>query len=877
MSQLKPSLPEASLGRFAASAPAGFSYRPILVWAINDAMDPAATAKQLASFKASGYGGAMIMPWGQMPYAFMSDEWLDRVGEALAEARQQGLDVWIWDDWLYGSGPADGVLTNDPQYRAKTIKVALDVRVESGETIEAILPPRTVAAGCFPIDKFGNPTGLIQRIDARPGEHVSVPAAGRQRLVAVAWHYISGMQHTTRSHGPKPGEGLSDAECSISISDDPDVWSVDMLNPAAGIRYTELIHERYYSRFPEYFGNTIKGFFYDEPKASTLTPWTDGFADTFRARKGYDILDELVAVMTEYRMEDVCFNDWLRPEATRQADADYREVWTSLVAESFYGTIQSWCQAHGVIATGHPVGDGHPNGDYWLQDLFSSGGDYAKNMAFSDMPGADVVFGSIHIDQFSDAVRMAASRAATKGKARSMTESFAVFGHGLDVDQMRWVMENQLVRGVNTFFNKLSNYNRESFLHFHPPELSDFNPQIAHFGPLLHGRIERMARCANAGQRLPAVAVYAPGGNARRHELKPLAALEELARILTYARVEYDYLFDDDLPDLKPISGGFQTLGGATYATLVVPENACMDDTVSSVIKRLEADMPGAVYTCPADPEDDSRQRIADEIVTAYWKSNPLLGMAAGADGISGRMRFDEAGHQVWLLLNETSRNQTLEIKPHQPCTVLDIDPDTGEATLRVSCKEGETAAIPFASAQSRLLLIDPVGDLSSSIPSFPGKPTSCVRPAEWQVILPDGEVRGLNGDELPNWAELGLRGFSGSLRYRAHFDLDQKAETALLSLGEVCHGAHVYLDGEHVGDCAFAPFTLELGALAAGEHLLEIDVVNTLANQVFGDPDRLAGQVAAGGFRGTYEPIYGPRDRKKLRSGLFGPVEIHI
>lgn len=870
MSRAQDSSAATFIERFAASASTSFSYRPILVWAMNDAMDAATTAQQLASFQASGYGGVMIMPWGKLPYAFMSDEWLDRVAEILAEARRLGLDVWIWDDWLYGSGPADGVLTDDPQYRAKTIKVALDIRVESGEAIEVILPPRTVAVGHFPIDKFGSPAGLIQRIDARPGDHVSVPPAGRQRLVAVAWHHISGMQHTTRSHGPG-------GESSISISDDANVWSIDMLNPAAVARYVELIHERYYSRFSEYFGTTLKGFFYDEPKASTSTPWTERFAETFQRRKGYEICDELVAVMTEYRMEDVGFNDWLRPEATRRAEADYRDVWSSLVAESFYGTIQSWCHVHGVVATGHPVGDGHPNGDYWLQDLFSSGGDYAKNMAFSDMPGADVVFASIRIDQFSDAVRMAASRAATKGKPRAMTESFAVFGHGLDVDQMRWVMENQLVRGVNTFFCKLSNYNRESFLHFHPPELSDANPQIAYFGPSMNARIERLAQYTNAGHRLPSLAVYVPGGNARRHELEPLAALEALARKLTYSRVAYDYLFDDDLPELEPIPAGFRTSTGAIYTALVVPEAARPTDEAALMIDRLKAGMPETVFTWPVDSEDNARQHIANRLVSTYWAENPVVDMGSGADGVSGRMCFDDDGHQLWLLLNETSQDRMIEINAHRPCAVIDIDPDTGNAVLLSSCKVGELANIPFAPMQSRLLLIDPVGDLSKGVPALSPGSAKRIRPVDWQVALSGGDLCDLDGDVLPDWAELGLRGFSGCLRYRARFVIEKKTEAALLSLGEVCHGARAYLDGTLVGDCAFAPFTINLGPLEAGGHLLELDVVNTLANQVFGDPDRLAALVSAGEFRGTYEPVYGSRDRKKLRSGLFGPVEISL
>ena len=42
------------------------------------------------------------------------------------------------------------------------------------------------------------------------------------------------------------------------------------------------------------------------------------------------------------------------------------------------------------------------------------------------------------------------------------------------------------------------------------------------------------------------------------------------------------------------------------------------------------------------------------------------------------------------------------------------------------------------------------------------------------------------------------------------------------------------------MADAVFAPFTVDRGALDSGQHALEVRVLNTLENTVFGDPVRL-------------------------------------
>ena len=84
------------------------------------------------------------------------------------------------------------------------------------------------------------------------------------------------------------------------------------------------------------------------------------------------------------------------------------------------------------------------------------------------------------------------------------------------------------------------------------------------------------------------------------------------------------------------------------------------------------------------------------------------------------------------------------------------------------------------------------------------------------------------------------IRFFSGTVSYNMTFQWhdDGVGDSLLcLDLGEVCHLARVFLNGEDIGCCWKAPYRLLLsGRLREGNNTLEIRVTNTWANRLTGD-----------------------------------------
>ncbi|MFM1550115.1 MAG: glycosyl hydrolase [Lentisphaeria bacterium] len=869
------------------------TYRPILVWAMNDRMNEAESRRQLESFRQCGYGGVMVMPWGDLPYEFISDEWLDRVGEILGAAKELGMDVWIWDEWLFGSGPADGRVTSNKEYRAKTLKITVDMILEPGETAEFQLPERTEVCGIFAVDKHDNPVADLKILGRDANMPITVTADHRERLIVVGWQYTSGAQHTTRSHGMFLDPDVPEEVCNVYFCDDMDVWSVDMMKPEATRLYLQEIHEKYYDRFSDEFGKTLKGFFYDEPKASSRRPWTNDLLKRFEEIKGYDLHPYLIPMLFDHRMEGYSFNDELRPRKINEVEADYRDVWTSMLADGFYREIQLWCQEHGVIATGHPIGDNNIT----VAELLAGGGMYFKNMDYSDMPGVDIIWGLIAPGSFCDSTRLAGSRAAVHGKPQAMSESFSCFGHGVHLDQMRYVMENEIIRGVSKFFNKLTNYNREKSFYYHPPDLSDFNPIIKHYGHLLNDRIMRLSRVMFGGRAGETVGLFIPLQNYFRWDESMAEQLAALSEKLAYNQIEFDFLWDADIMNLQTREGKIVGPHGREYRSVLIPANAQMDDKLAEKLEGLQQGANGQIVWPFGPGESVSMEtqknlslanqatagqtavlpeKLADALEPYFnqcREEHPYFELLPPGIPIASRGRIAENGSYACLLLNEALHTVEVSLKSRVSGSLIEVDINTGEAFDLGNLEKDTEVDLTFVSSESKLLVVGTFND--STFPAPKSFDRAASLPLDnWRLKLPDEKEIEL-GSELPSWNELGWPAYTGFMRYRTEFTWQSDTAGALLDLGTVHYAATVWLDDERIGDCIFTPFHLRLDDLKQGDHVLELDVLNTQANAVFGSEERIDELTRKKAFKGTYAPIYKDLDLPKLRSGLFGPVKL--
>ncbi|MGO9689408.1 MAG: glycosylhydrolase-like jelly roll fold domain-containing protein, partial [Syntrophobacteraceae bacterium] len=152
--------------------------------------------------------------------------------------------------------------------------------------------------------------------------------------------------------------------------------------------------------------------------------------------------------------------------------------------------------------------------------------------------------------------------------------------------------------------------------------------------------------------------------------------------------------------------------------------------------------------------------------------------------------------------------------------------------------------------------------------------------------------------------ADAGVKYFSGKATYRKQLQVPPimlgTGRSLCLDLGEVQVMASVKLNGKNLGTLWKPPFRVDItGATRAGDNLLEITVVNLWPNRLIGDanlPDDCewnttrTGQTLkawpkwlledkpspTGRFTFSILRVW-PKDAPLLKSGLLGPVTLHV
>ncbi len=207
-------------------------------------------------------------------------------------------------------------------------------------------------------------------------------------------------------------------------------------------------HEKYYDRFGERFGKSLEGFFTDEPQYR-LSPWSFCFQEEFEKRYGYELLPVL----------PLLFFDESGYEAVR---SDYWEMVSELFRLNFIKQMYDWCTEHHCKLTGHMMNENNLH-----SQMKSTGGVMACYEYFHE-PGMD------HLGRKTDSPaqpKQVGSVAAQLGR-KTMTETFALCGWDVSLNELKWIAQWQYLNGVTSLCPHLQGYSlRGSRKRDYPPSL----------------------------------------------------------------------------------------------------------------------------------------------------------------------------------------------------------------------------------------------------------------------------------------------------------------------------------------------------------------------------------------------------------------------
>ena len=453
------------------------------------------------------------------------------------------------------------------------------------------------------------------------GERVAVPITSS----SIDWTAPAGkgdwtvllIQHVFRTSPTKSDTNPTHAKDSTQPLE-------DYLNPAATAVYLESTHNGYYKAMPELFGTTILGFRGDEPDYSISgLPWTPAFFDTFQQRKGYDIRPYLGAILMSQAggrarrpapaatpgvpaspASDPAFIPTGPPtpaitltDAELRAKGDYYDVFSQMFRDGFFKPQGDWCAAHGVA---YQV---HLNHEEMEMDLTRSEGDFIRDMKYVEVPGIDSIWHQIWTDTISDFPRLAASAAHIYGHPQSFTESFAAYRPAPDVTMARYILNEQLVRGVNvmeTMFYSATRPGGDAPAPTTPPPTTaaGTTPPPRRGGPspvmrdpaypALMDYVRRVGYVLSMGRPAASVALYIPSSSMWMNDRDADTAFVASEQMLSERQIDFDIINQDALAtDLKAGSGSLETLSGNSYRTVIIPSASILSQAELDRLKAL--------------------------------------------------------------------------------------------------------------------------------------------------------------------------------------------------------------------------------------------------------------------------------------------------
>ncbi len=409
--------PQEAAALFAAPPP---EYSAQFTWGWGGPVDREVIARDLDGMKALGVSAAAIEPKAGMKAPYLSPGYFDLVKVAVEEAKKRDMRLWFMDDGDYPSGLAGGKFTREkPEYRMMVLSAAAPVAVAAGEKFSRDVGPDVVT-----VSATNQESGAVRLLEANNG-HVDWTAPAGTWDVSIVNH----IYRTLPTRSANSPSGAKDTSQSL----------MDYLDPRATDLFRQWTFEEYQQAVGDEFGKTVLGFRGDEP-AFVANPWTPRLLEEFQRRKGYDLRPYLAAIASGPAPRNMN----LTP-LQRRAYADYCDVWSDLYRDSYFSMEAAWCGQHGMEM------QLHIEHEEILPQLANMDGDYFKDFRNIQMPGIDIIWHQIWMDNPADFPKLASSAAHLFGHPRAMCEAFAAYQPAPDVDQARWLLDFLMTRGISHF------------------------------------------------------------------------------------------------------------------------------------------------------------------------------------------------------------------------------------------------------------------------------------------------------------------------------------------------------------------------------------------------------------------------------------------
>ncbi|MDD5599285.1 MAG: glycosyl hydrolase, partial [Victivallaceae bacterium] len=679
---------------------------------------------------------------------YLSEKWFECVRACIDEAEKLDMQAWLYDEDRWPSGAAGGLVTANPEYRARKL------------VCEEINDPAGVNAGsdtlAFYIGRINGGTAEdLERIEAVP---VSIPAG--KTLV----HFYIEVEETTSWYNGQT--------------------YLDTLNHDAVKKFIEVTHDAYLREIGDELGKRVAGIFTDEPNYGRVwhewgdnkygTPWTGKLPEVFKARYGYDLLEKLPELFYEFENIELS-----------KVKLNYVDCLTHLFVNAFARQIGDWCAAHNMLSTGHML----------LEDNLScqtyAVGSCMRSYEYMQAPGIDML--TEHWRAYDTAKQLSSAARQFNCKWR-LSETYGCTGWDFPFAGHKAVGDWQAALGVNLRCQHLAWYTMEG------EAKRDYPASIFYQSPwwLEYGKVEdyfaRINLAMSRGREIRDVLVIHPLESAWTLIGKDWKVNErtsafdrkfiELRDCLLGANIDFDYGDEDILARHGSVEGKLFKVKHAEYKVIVVPEMLTVRASTLELLEKFAAQGGKVIFAgSPAryvDGESSDAMEIFAKKCQNFGISQELCTAVSGTAGrisitdVCGREIFNtlyqhreddrdvylficNAGHEdlpapvsrddATLAVERTRAipEMTINIQTGKSGTALEIDLETGKAA-RIEAAEtagGWRIKSDLPAIGSRLFIIasDPAAMLLPEAKKFETVSVKALDTDNYNIILSEDNV----------------------------------------------------------------------------------------------------------------------------------------
>ncbi len=555
----------------------GSEYRGTPFWSWNCKMTSEILEKQIDYLKDMGFGGFHMHSRSGMDNAYLSDEFMGLVRACTDKAKREGMLAWLYDEDRWPSGAAGGLVTRDPEYRARNLYIA---------------PSNTVKTAREEDNRNLSSSVLYD---------MSAELPKREAIKAGKPYYIATYDITLDENGYlkdykkiKRGQTAS-GESWIVFSATPGMsdWYngycyIDTMSVAAVKRFIEVTHERYRECVGDEFDKTVPAIFTDEPQFGHKTtiarptdkticslPWTPDFPTTYKKAYGSDIIDHIPELIWDLPDDRISVSRYR-----------YHDHICQRFTEAFSRECGKWCDKHSLPLTGHMMDE--PT----LSSQTKSIGEAMRAYKYFGYPGIDMLCNKVELTT----AKQTQSVVHQWGKEGMLSELYGVTNWDFDFRGHKFQGDWQAALGVTIRVPHLSWVSMKgdakrdypASINYQSPWYKEYKYVEDHFARL-NTALTRGVPEVSIGVIHPIESYWlhwGPGATtlAKREQLD--TNFRNLIEWLLFSELDFDYISESMFPDACPKALNPIKVGKMKYDVIVVP---ALETIRKTTVDRLRA------------------------------------------------------------------------------------------------------------------------------------------------------------------------------------------------------------------------------------------------------------------------------------------------